>query len=84
MAGRGKVCLAYSGGLDTSCILKWLLEQGYEVVCFLADVGQVSSELSPHDCGDDDFSARTRLTEVHRKRTGTRFAPRLRSWERTR
>ena len=28
------------GGLDTSCILKWLLEEGYEVVCFLANVGQ--------------------------------------------
>jgi len=40
MAGSGKVCLAYSGGLDTSCILKWLLDQGYEVTCFLADVGQ--------------------------------------------
>lgn len=38
---KGKVCLAYSGGLDTSTILKWLLEQGYEVVCFLANVGQV-------------------------------------------
>lgn len=37
---KGKVCLAYSGGLDTSTILKWLLEQGYEVVCFLANVGQ--------------------------------------------
>lgn len=35
-----KVILAYSGGLDTSIILKWLLEKGYEVVCFLADVGQ--------------------------------------------
>lgn len=35
-----KVILAYSGGLDTSVILKWLLEKGYEVVCFLADVGQ--------------------------------------------
>ncbi|KAF3939421.1 hypothetical protein ABW19_dt0201535 [Dactylella cylindrospora] len=31
---KGKVCLAYSGGLDTSCILAWLLEQGYEVVCY--------------------------------------------------
>lgn len=41
MASAGKVCLAYSGGLDTSCILKWLLEQGNTVVCFLADVGQV-------------------------------------------
>lgn len=37
---KGKVCLAYSGGLDTSTILKWLLEKGYDVVCFLADVGQ--------------------------------------------
>ncbi|CCC69353.1 hypothetical protein NCAS_0C03630 [Naumovozyma castellii] len=37
---KGKVCLAYSGGLDTSIILAWLLEQGYEVVAFMADVGQ--------------------------------------------
>lgn len=35
-----KILLAYSGGLDTSCILKWLLEKGYEVICFMADVGQ--------------------------------------------
>lgn len=35
-AGNGKrVVLAYSGGLDTSCILVWLIEQGYEVVAFL-------------------------------------------------
>ncbi|KAG0133559.1 argininosuccinate synthase [Tuber indicum] len=38
--GKEKVCLAYSGGLDTSCILAWLLEKGYEVVCFMADIGQ--------------------------------------------
>ncbi|CAH6721970.1 argininosuccinate synthase [[Candida] jaroonii] len=37
---KGKVCLAYSGGLDTSVILAWLLEQGYEVVAFLANIGQ--------------------------------------------
>lgn len=35
-----KVVLAYSGGLDTSVILKWLIEEGYDVVCFMADVGQ--------------------------------------------
>jgi len=35
-----KVCLAYSGGLDTSCILKYLLDEGYGVICFMADVGQ--------------------------------------------
>ncbi|MDP3731650.1 MAG: argininosuccinate synthase [Candidatus Omnitrophota bacterium] len=35
-----KVVLAYSGGLDTSCAVRWLREQGYEVVCFVADLGQ--------------------------------------------
>jgi len=39
-ASKGRVLLAYSGGLDTSCILAWLIEQGYEVYAFLADVGQ--------------------------------------------
>lgn len=37
---RGRVLLAYSGGLDTSCILAWLIEQGYDVFAFMADVGQ--------------------------------------------
>ncbi|CCD26075.2 argininosuccinate synthase NDAI_0G02980 [Naumovozyma dairenensis CBS 421] len=37
---KGKVCLAYSGGLDTSIILAWLLDEGYEVVAFMANVGQ--------------------------------------------
>ncbi|WBW74915.1 argininosuccinate synthase Arg12 [Schizosaccharomyces osmophilus] len=32
--------LAYSGGLDTSCILAWLIEQGWEVICYMANVGQ--------------------------------------------
>ncbi|KZT37744.1 putative argininosuccinate synthase [Sistotremastrum suecicum HHB10207 ss-3] len=37
---KGRVLLAYSGGLDTSCILAWLIEQGYEVLAYMADVGQ--------------------------------------------
>ncbi|KAI6250476.1 Argininosuccinate synthase [Erysiphe necator] len=37
---KQKVCLAYSGGLDTSCILAWLIEKGYDVVCYMGDVGQ--------------------------------------------
>ena len=41
-----KVMLAYSGGLDTSVILKWLIEKGYDVIAFVADVGQ-----------NDDFEA---------------------------
>ncbi|CAA22280.1 Argininosuccinate synthase [Schizosaccharomyces pombe] len=32
--------LAYSGGLDTSCILAWLIEEGWEVICYMANVGQ--------------------------------------------
>ena len=41
-----KVMLAYSGGLDTSVILKWLINKGYEVIAYVADVGQ-----------NDDFEA---------------------------
>lgn len=41
-----KVVLAYSGGLDTSVILKWLALEGFEVICYVADVGQ-----------DEDFEA---------------------------
>ncbi len=35
-----KVVLAYSGGLDTSCAIKWLKDHGYVVICFVADLGQ--------------------------------------------
>lgn len=37
-----KVVLAYSGGLDTSCCIPWLREQGYSVIAFAADLGQGS------------------------------------------
>ncbi|KAF7277779.1 argininosuccinate synthase [Rhynchophorus ferrugineus] len=43
---REKVVLAYSGGLDTSCILKWLIEKGFEVICYMGNIGQ-----------DEDFQA---------------------------
>jgi argininosuccinate synthase len=40
------ICLAYSGGLDTSIIVPWLRERyGAKVVCVAADVGQGAGEL---------------------------------------
>ena len=47
MSKKKKIVLAYSGGLDTSIILKWLQETyGAEVVTFTADLGQ-GEELEP-------------------------------------
>jgi argininosuccinate synthase len=41
-----RVALAYSGGLDTSCIIPWLVESyGCDVVAVVADVGQGTHEL---------------------------------------
>ncbi|KAL0112319.1 hypothetical protein PUN28_011983 [Cardiocondyla obscurior] len=37
---KEKVVLAYSGGLDTSCILLWLKEKGYQVIAYVANIGQ--------------------------------------------
>jgi argininosuccinate synthase len=47
---KEKVILAYSGGLDTSVILKWLLDKNYDVVCVLIDLGQVEDfKAEGHD-----------------------------------
>lgn len=43
---KPRVVLAYSGGLDTSVILRWLIEKGFDVITYTANVGQ-----------DDDFDA---------------------------
>ena len=41
MKSKKKIVLAYSGGLDTSIILKWLQENyKAEVICYTADIGQ--------------------------------------------
>ncbi len=49
---KGKVVLAYSGGLDTSVILKWLIDKGFDVIAYIADVGQ-----------DDDFGQSVKKAE---------------------
>lgn len=59
-AEKKKVILAYSGGLDTSCILVWLIEQNYEVVAYLANIGQ-----------DEDFeAAREKALQLGAKKVG--------------
>ncbi|GMI01028.1 hypothetical protein TrLO_g475 [Triparma laevis f. longispina] len=45
-SGKERVVLAYSGGLDTSVILKWLSEKGYDVICFCANVGQQGEDFT--------------------------------------
>ena len=55
---KDKVILAYSGGLDTSVILVWLVEKGFDVICFCANVGQASS-LYLHTC-----NMKTNLTKT--------------------
>jgi argininosuccinate synthase len=55
------VVLAYSGGLDTSVILRWLIEQyGSEVVAFCADLGQGDELIQIRD-----KALRTGATRVH-------------------
>ncbi|MDP8259320.1 MAG: argininosuccinate synthase [Candidatus Aadella gelida] len=51
---KKKIVLAYSGGLDTSVVIKWLMERGYEVICFMGDVGQ----------GQDMEKARTKAFRI--------------------
>lgn len=45
MKNKKKIVLAYSGGLDTSVILKWLVNKGYEVITFTANLGQKDDDL---------------------------------------
>uniref|UniRef100_A0A2K5KBV3 Argininosuccinate synthase n=1 Tax=Colobus angolensis palliatus TaxID=336983 RepID=A0A2K5KBV3_COLAP len=40
MSSKGSVVLAYSGSLDTSCILLWLKEQGYDIIAYLVNISQ--------------------------------------------
>ena len=60
-AKPGKVVLAYSGGLDTSVILRWLIETyGCEVVAYCADLGQGEELLAVRD-----KALRTGASSVH-------------------
>ncbi|MBU1895035.1 MAG: argininosuccinate synthase [Candidatus Omnitrophota bacterium] len=49
-----KIVLAYSGGLDTSVAIRWLMDRGYDVVCYMGDVGQ----------GQDTENSRKRALDI--------------------
>ena len=55
---KPKVVLAYSGGLDTACILKDQLENGYDVIAYVANVGQQEDF--------DDVAERARATGANK------------------
>ena len=62
MAKPKKVALAYSGGLDTSIIIPWLIETyGCEVVAICGDIGQGGDELA----GLEAKARKTGASEVH-------------------
>ena len=50
---QNSIVLAYSGGLDTSCILKWLKLKDFRVIAYVADVGQ-----------DEDFDQVRKNAEI--------------------
>ena len=52
-----RVVLAYSGGLDTACILKTLIDRGHHVIAYIADVGQKEDF--------DDIADRAQETGAH-------------------
>ncbi len=59
---RKRVVLAYSGGLDTTVILHWLSQQGYEVIAYLLNIGQQVDDLDEIGrralaCGAVDYVA---------------------------
>ena len=42
---KEKLVLAYSGGLDTSVLVHWLDQQGYEVIALCLDLGQKVEDI---------------------------------------
>lgn len=73
--------LAYSGGLDTSVILGWLLDEGYEVHCLYVDLGQPCEDRQAAlDKATNIGAASARLVDV-REELCRDFAFPVLSWQ---
>ncbi len=64
---KEKVILAYSGGLDTSVILKWLIHKGFDVVCYVADVGQREDFEQVRDKAQKTGAIKTVVADLKRE-----------------
>ena len=69
---KKKAVLAYSGGLDTSCILRVLQERGYDVVAFIANVGQQEDFEEAARRAEEIGAAEVRIDDL-RERFVTEF-----------
>ncbi len=62
-----KIVLAYSGGLDTSCILKHLERQGHEVIAYVADVGQQEDFDRVRRIAEQTGASRVEVVDLRRE-----------------
>ena len=60
-----KIVLAYSGGLDTSVIIKWLTKKGYGVIAYMADVGQEKTTRAAIERAKKLFGAEHANVQAH-------------------
>ena len=72
-----KVVLAYSGGLDTSVAVTWLRDKGYEVICYMADVGQGSDVESARKRGKKAGASEIIVEDLRKEYAKDFIAPAL-------
>ena len=56
------VVLAYSGGLDTSVLVGWLMDKGYDVHCLYVDLGQPCEDIEAILQKDLDIGAKSSIS----------------------
>ncbi len=64
---KQKVVLAYSGGLDTSVILKWLIDQGYDVIAYIADVGQDDDLMAAREKAEKIGASKVLIEDIKKE-----------------
>jgi argininosuccinate synthase len=74
-----RAVLAYSGGLDTSVTIRWLVEQGYEVVAVTLDVGQQEDFRVVRARGDAAGASEIRVVDAVARFADVFLAPAIRA-----